>query len=116
MQDQQNIEQEIQEELAELNEPRLSKKQRQRYKKKLRKLKLKEETEQKEKVRQRSLEESRTMFRAKLEEKKIERSSKATKEHVLEKTLKHIGIDKEKFKSDLKAVQKEGGLEINMKI
>ncbi len=116
MQDQQNIEQEIQEELGELNEPKLSKKQRQRYKKKLRKLKLKEETEKKEKVRQRSLEESRTMFRAKLEEKQIERSSKAKKEHVLEKTLKHIGIDKEKFKSDLKAVQKEGGLEINMKI
>lgn len=68
-----------------------------------------------EKARLAKEEEKRAMFRAKIVEKRIQRSSKALKEHVLEKTLKQIGIDKDKFKSDLEAVQKQGGLEINLK-
>lgn len=58
--------------------------------------------------------ELKAMLKAKIGEKKIQRSSKEKKEHVLDKTLKDIGIDKEKFKNDLEAIKKQGGLQINM--
>lgn len=55
------------------------------------------------------------LLRDKLGEKCIDRSTKKAKEEVLNKTLKHFGIEKDKFKADLDAVRKQGGLEINVK-
>ena len=56
--------------------------------------------------------ELKKLLRAKISEKTIERSNKNQKEQILEKTLKDIGIDKEKFKADLEKVKQNGGLEI----
>jgi hypothetical protein len=72
----------------------------------------KEETKEDRIARRKKL---RDLCRAKRGEKRIMRSSKKQKEAILNKTLKQIGIDKEKFKADLEAVRKQGGLEINMK-
>lgn len=58
--------------------------------------------------------ELKNMLRAKISEKRIERSSKQSRENILDKTLKDIGIDKEKFKKDLEEVKKQGGLDINL--
>lgn len=58
--------------------------------------------------------ELRNMLRAKIGEKRIQRSSKQNKENMLDKTLKDIGIDKEKFKKDLEEIKKQGGLEMNL--
>lgn len=58
--------------------------------------------------------ELKNMLRAKISEKRIERSSKHSRENILDKTLKDIGIDKEKFKKDLEEVKKQGGLDINL--
>jgi len=58
--------------------------------------------------------ELRNMLRAKIGEKRIQRSSKQNRENILDKTLKDIGIDKEKFKKDLEEVKKQGGLEMNL--
>ena len=55
------------------------------------------------------------LLRDKLGEKCICRSSKKAKEEVLNKTLKHFGIEKDKLKADLDAVKKQGGLEIKLK-
>ena len=52
---------------------------------------------------------------AKIEDKCMSRSSKKAKETVLNKTLKHFGIEKDKLKADLDAVKKQGGLEIKLK-
>lgn len=59
-------------------------------------------------------EELKAMLKARIGEKKIQRSSKEKKENILEKTLKDIGIDKEKFKNDLEAIKKQGGLQISL--
>ena len=59
--------------------------------------------------------ELKELLHAKIEEKRISRSSKQQKEAVLDQTLKKIGIDKDKFRADLEAVRKQGGLEVNMK-
>lgn len=56
---------------------------------------------------------SRKLLRGKIAEKRISRSSKLIKEHTLDKTLKDLGIDKEKFKQDLEAVQSRGKVTIN---
>ena len=57
-----------------------------------------------------------TALRAKLKEKialqRITRSTKEQKEYTLDKTLKGMGIDKDKLKADLEAVKKQGGLSI----
>ena len=58
--------------------------------------------------------ELRNMLKAKITEKQIQRSTKDHKEQVLDKTLKNIGIDKEKFKKDLEELKKQGGLKIDM--
>jgi len=58
--------------------------------------------------------ELRNMLRAKIGEKRIQRSSKQNRENILDKTLKDIGNDKEKFKKDLEEVKKQGGLEMNL--
>ena len=55
------------------------------------------------------------LLKSKLGEKRINRSSKLNKELILDKTLKKLGIEKDKFKADLEEVKKQGGLEINMK-
>jgi len=55
------------------------------------------------------------LLNSKIKEKQIYRSGNNQKEKVLEKTLGSLGIDKDKFKADLEAVKKQGGLEINMK-
>jgi len=54
-------------------------------------------------------------LKSKLQDKQIDRNGKKQKELFLEKNLEKIGIDKNKFKADLEAVKKQGGLEINMK-
>lgn len=72
----------------------------------------KKETPEEYKARMKEL---RVLFRSKKGEMSIKRSSKNKKEAILEKTLKKIGIDKDKFKSDLEAVKKQGGFEINIK-
>lgn len=54
-------------------------------------------------------------LKSKLQDKQIDRNGKKQKELFLEKNLEKIGIDKDKFKADLEAVKKQGGLEINMK-
>ena len=53
--------------------------------------------------------ELRNKLRAKIGEKRISRSSKQSKEKVLEKTLKKVGIDKDKLKADIEALKKQGG-------
>lgn len=55
------------------------------------------------------------LLKSKIQDKQIGRSGKDQKEKVLEKTLGSLGIDKDKFKADLEAVKKQGGLEISMK-
>jgi alcohol dehydrogenase class IV len=55
------------------------------------------------------------LLKSKLREKRINRTSKLNKELILDKTLKELGIEKDKFKADLEAVKKQGGLEINLK-
>lgn len=58
--------------------------------------------------------ELRNKLKAKLEESKITRSTKKTKENILTKTLKKMNIDKEKLKADMEEVRKQGGLSINL--
>jgi len=54
-------------------------------------------------------------LREKIGEKGINRSTKKNKEKILEKGLKDLGIDQEKFKEDLEKIKKQSGLEINLK-
>ena len=55
------------------------------------------------------------LLKSKITEKQISRNGKNQKEIILEKTLGSLGIDKNKFKADLEAIKKQGGLEISMK-
>lgn len=93
----------------------LNKKQRQRRNKRLKKQKATEEAKQTDIEYQKKIENIKTMFRAKMEERKIGRSSKIIKENILDKTLKQLGVDKEQFKADLEAVKRQGGLQIDLK-
>ena len=54
-----------------------------------------------------------TKLRSKIGERKIKRSSKEVKKNILDKGLKEMGIDQEKFKEDLEKIKKQGGLELN---
>ena len=58
--------------------------------------------------------ELRRKLRAKIEESRISRGSKQSKEKVLETTLKRMGLDKDKLKADIEALKKQGGLTINL--
>jgi hypothetical protein len=58
--------------------------------------------------------ELRLRLKEKIQEGKITRSSKKTKEQILDKTLKKMGIEKDKLIEDMTAVKKEGGLSINL--
>lgn len=97
------------------NVDKLNKKQRQRRNKLLKKQKAAEETKQADIEHQKKIENIKSMFRTKMEERKIGRSSKIIKENILEKTLKQLGVDKDKFKADLEAVKKQGGLQVDLK-
>jgi hypothetical protein len=59
-------------------------------------------------------EELKKRLRARIEEGKISRSSKSAKQDILDKTLKNMGIDKEKLEKDMEEVKKQGGLTINL--
>jgi hypothetical protein len=50
----------------------------------------------------------RQKLKEKIGEKRINRNTKKAKEHVLESTLKDMGLDKKLFENDLKAVGKSG--------
>jgi len=56
----------------------------------------------------------RNKLREKINEQRMNRSSKQKKEQVLSKNLKKIGIDKDKLKKDLEALKKLGGLTIKL--
>jgi hypothetical protein len=59
-------------------------------------------------------EELKKRLKARIEEGKISRSSKLAKQDILDKTLKNMGIDKEKLEKDMEEVKKQGGLTINL--
>jgi len=67
-----------------------------------------------EKLRQELRQKLREKLRAKIGDSKISRGTKHSKEMVLENTLKKMGLDKDKLKSDIMAVKKQGGLTINL--
>jgi hypothetical protein len=54
--------------------------------------------------------ELRTKLKSKILDKNLKRSSNNRKEIMMDKNFKKMGIDKEKFKADLEAVKKQGGL------
>lgn len=58
--------------------------------------------------------ELKAKLRAKLEEGKIMRSSKQTKQQIFDKTLKSMDIDTEKLRKDMEELKKQGGLSINL--
>jgi hypothetical protein len=65
-----------------------------------------DKTKEREKLRQK--------LRYKIGEGRISRSNKQHKELILEKTLKKMGLDKDKLKADIEAVKKQGGLTLNL--
>ena len=56
----------------------------------------------------------RQKLRYKIGEGRISRSNKQHKELILEKTLKKMGLDKDKLKADIEAVNKQGGFTLNL--
>lgn len=58
--------------------------------------------------------ELKAKLRLKLEEGKIMRSSKQTKQQIFDKTLKSMDIDTEKLRKDMEELKKQGGLSINL--
>jgi hypothetical protein len=66
------------------------------------------------KMNDKDREELKKRLRARIEEGKISRSSKSAKQDILDKTLKNMGIDKEKLEKDMEEVKKQGGLTINL--
>ena len=65
--------------------------------------------------KEKSRKELADILKSKIENKQIYRFGKKQKETFLEKNLEKIGIDTDKFKADLEALKKQGGLEINIK-
>jgi|TARA_Y100000389_G_scaffold106355_1_gene103311 hypothetical protein len=59
-------------------------------------------------------EELRQKLRDKITAGQLQRSSKQKKEYVVEKSLKKMGIDKEKLEKDMQAVKNQGGLSVNL--
>ena len=53
-----------------------------------------------------SREELRAKLRAKIQEKKIGRSSRQCQEHVIDESLRKAGIDKDEFRKNLEIFQK----------
>ena len=58
--------------------------------------------------------ELKAKLRSKLEEGKIMRSSKQTKQQIFDKTVKSMDIDTEKLRKDMEELKKQGGLSINL--
>jgi hypothetical protein len=58
-----------------------------------------------------SMEELRTKLRARIGEKKIQRSNKVEKEKVVEKTFKELGVDVKEFKDAMKILNKSNPLQ-----
>ena len=54
--------------------------------------------------------ELKSKLKNKILDKNLKRSSSVRKDLLIDKNLKKMGIDKEKFKEDLEAVKKQGGL------
>ena len=54
--------------------------------------------------------ELKTKLKSKILDKNLKRSSNNRKEIMMDKNFKKMGIDKERFKADLEAVKKQGGL------
>jgi hypothetical protein len=54
--------------------------------------------------------ELKSKLKSKILDKNLKRSSTKRKDILMDKNLKKMGIDKEKFKADLEAVKKQGGL------
>lgn len=54
--------------------------------------------------------ELKTKLKTKILDKSLKRSSNNRKDLLMDKNFKKMGIDKEKFKTDLEAVKKQGGL------
>ena len=57
----------------------------------------------------------RRKLRQKLGEKKITRGTRKTQEKIFEKSLKKMGLDKDRFKKDLEAVKKQGSISLDVK-
>lgn len=62
-----------------------------------------------------NISQSRAILQAKIAEKRLQRASRHAKDQILERTMKSMGIEKEKFQKDLEAVTKAGGLTIDAK-
>jgi hypothetical protein len=58
--------------------------------------------------------ELRKKLREKLDVKKIERSSKKTKDSILKDTMEKMGVDSDKLRQDLEKVNKENGFSIKL--
>lgn len=58
--------------------------------------------------------ELRKKLKERIYEAKLKRSNKQTKEDVVDRTLKTMGVDKEKLKKDLEELKKVGGLSIDL--
>lgn len=107
-----NLDIELTEELKELkNFKQLTKKQRYRRNKRLKK---KMANDQKSSIidQKQAKQERIKSLQNKIKEKRIQRSSKITKEHMIETTLKKHGIDKTKLMKDLEEVKKQGGIKL----
>jgi len=55
----------------------------------------------------------KTLLKDKLNHKKNGRCSKKQKQKIFNETLESFGIDVDKFREDVKAVQKQGGIKNN---
>lgn len=53
--------------------------------------------------------EAKTKLRNKILEKSLSRSSNVRKDTMMDRDMKKMGVDKEKFKADLEAIKKQGG-------
>ena len=69
---------------------------------------------EKSKTRDELRKELREKLREKILHRQISRGSREKQEHMLEKTFAKFGIDKDKLKDDIEAINKQGGLTINI--
>ena len=59
-------------------------------------------------------EQLREKLRLKLGNKKLRRTNKKVRNQIMEKGLKKEGVDLEKLKKDIEAVNKQGGLTVDL--
>ena len=53
--------------------------------------------------------EAKTKLRNKILEKNLKRSSNVRRDTMMDRDMKKMGIDKERFQADLEAIKKQGG-------